>query len=33
MPGDEAILPLSMHKEVAMILAGMVLYSRREAIA
>jgi len=32
MPGDEAILPLSMHKEVAMILAGMVLYSRREAI-
>lgn len=33
MPGDEAILPLSMHKEVAMILAGMVLYGRQEAIA
>ena len=31
--GNEAILPLEMHKEVAMILAGMVLYGRQEAMA
>lgn len=32
-PDHEAILPLDMHQEVAMILAGMVLYGRKEAIA
>ena len=30
---DEAIVPLQMHKEVAMILAGMVLYGREGASA
>lgn len=32
-PGNETILPLEMHNEVAMILAGMVLYDRQEARA
>ncbi len=30
---DEDIFPLEMHKEVAMILAGMVLYGRQGAFA
>ena len=29
--GNDEIFPLDMHKEVAMILAGMVLYGRQEA--
>jgi hypothetical protein len=31
--GCEAIIPLGMHHEVVMILAGMILYSRQEARA
>lgn len=31
--GNDEIFPLEMHQEVAMILAGMVLYSRQEASA
>jgi hypothetical protein len=31
--GDNEIFPLEMHKEIAMILAGMVIYSRQEATA
>ena len=31
--GDEKTFPLEMHKEVAMILAGMVLHRRHEATA
>lgn len=32
-PGDQEIFPLELHQEVTMLLAGMVLYGRREAIA
>ena len=31
--GDDEIFPCEMHREVTMILAGMVLYGRQEAIA
>jgi hypothetical protein len=32
-PGDDAIFPFEMHREVTLILAGMVLNGRQEAIA
>lgn len=32
-PGDDAIFPCEMHREVTLILAGMVLNGRQEAIA